>query len=276
MRRLKKKIYLGLCATTFVVLAAVRYTSPSVVGERVEEQKADSTENIVKTAPIAETENVDTAVNVVNASPVVSAMNIEPADVVKQPKKKHRIRGVHSYSECFPDVQDVQIVPARRWGVRPVANREQAEHRKQELVFIGSNPYFVIDKGMSHSIPYLVPRAATLLERIGRNFLDSLYVKDVPFHRIIVTSVLRTQSDLERLKRINPNVSAESCHRFGTTFDIAYNRYNTVCPPGEHRREVGSDTLKYVLSEVLRDLREAEHCYVKYEVKQGCFHITTR
>ena len=41
-------------------------------------------------------------------------------------------------------------------------------------------------------------------------------------------------------------------------------------------QEVGSDTLKMVLSEVLRDLRKQDVCYIKYELKQGCFHITTR
>lgn len=42
------------------------------------------------------------------------------------------------------------------------------------------------------------------------------------------------------------------------------------------RREVRSDTLKWVLSEVLRDMREQGRCYIKYEVKQGCFHMTVR
>lgn len=37
---------------------------------------------------------------------------------------------------------------------------------------------------------------------------------------------------------------------------------------------VRNDTLKWVLSEVLRDFREQGRCYVKYEVKQGCFHMT--
>jgi hypothetical protein len=41
-------------------------------------------------------------------------------------------------------------------------------------------------------------------------------------------------------------------------------------------REVRNDTLKFVLSEVLRDLREQGRCYIKYEVKQGCFHMTVR
>ena len=173
-------------------------------------------------------------------------------------------------------MQDVQIVAARRWGVSPVADRRQAEERKNELVFVGSSPYVVMDRAMSHSIPYLVPRAADLLTQIGRNFLDSLYLKGVPFHQVIVTSVLRTEGDLARLRQRNGNASEQSCHRFATTFDIAYNRYHTVCPPGEQRREVRNDTLKWVLCEVLRDLRAEGRCYIKYEVKQGCFHITTR
>jgi hypothetical protein len=39
---------------------------------------------------------------------------------------------------------------------------------------------------------------------------------------------------------------------------------------------VRDDTLKWILSEVLRDQRELGRCYIKYEVKQGCFHMTVR
>jgi hypothetical protein len=130
---------------------------------------------------------------------------------------------------------------------------------------------------MRYSIPYLVPRASHLLSTIGRNYLDSLYVKGIPLHRIIVSSVLRTEADVARLRRRNPNATEQSCHRFGTTFDICYNRFSTVSPPdGPQRRTVRNDTLKWVLSEVLRDIREKELCYIKYEVKQACFHITVR
>ena len=45
---------------------------------------------------------------------------------------------------------------------------------------------------------------------------------------------------------------------------------------GRPLQDVSADTLKMVLSEVLRDLKQAGRCYVKYELKQGCFHITTR
>ena len=190
---------------------------------------------------------------------------------------KHPIRGVYSYRECFPDIQDVQIVAARAHGVTPVASRADAEKRKSELLYIGANPYYEIDPRMNRSIPYLVPRASHLLEHISRRFLDSLAVKQIPLHKLIVTSVLRTEEDVARLQRYNHNATEQSCHRFGTTFDISYNRFHTVSPPGgPERRAVRNDSLKFVLSEVLRDAREEGRCYVKYEVKQGCFHITVR
>lgn len=250
MRRLKKKIFYSLCGGVVSVLAVVRMVNPDVVHPIVE---ADIVEDEPEVEEVVHyVENVDA-------------------------QKPHPVRSVYSYDKCFPDVQDVQIVAAKRWGVKPVGNRTAAEKRKGELVYVGANPFYCIDPAMSSSIPYLVPRASQLLQDIGRNFLDSLYVKGVPLHRIIVSSVLRTEEDVVRLRRHNGNASEQSCHRFGTTVDIAYNRYSTVTPPGEpKRREVSNDTLKWVLSEVLRDIREEGRCYVKYEKKQGCFHLTVR
>ena len=145
--------------------------------------------------------------------------------------RRHRIRSVPSYHQCFPDVQDVQFPAALANGVRPVQDRAEAELRKKELLYVGANPYYCMDASMSRSIPYLVPKASHLLQHIGRRFLDSLAVKQIPLHTIIVTSVLRTEEDVRRLRRINGNASEQSCHRFGTTFDISYNRYHTVAPP---------------------------------------------
>ena len=188
---------------------------------------------------------------------------------VVDPAVPHRILSVPNYKKAFPDSQSVQIVAAERWGVRPVQNREDAEKRKKELVYIGESPYWHVDR-LSSSIPYLVPRAALLLQDIGQAFYDSLYVKGVPLQQLIVTSVLRSKDDVARLQRHNQNATERSCHLFGTTFDICYNRYHPI------ERPVRDDTLKWVLSEVLRDKREEGRCYIKYEVKQGCFHMTVR
>ena len=191
-------------------------------------------------------------------------------------RKPHPIYSVRDYKTEFPDTNDLQLTAAMKWGVMPVENREDAELRKDELVYIGFNPYYHVDS-LSRSIPYLVPRAAVLLQDIGQAFFDSLYVKGVPLHKMIVTSVLRTHEDIRKLRNYNKNATERSCHLYGTTFDLCYNRYVTVeDPDGPKRRQVRNDSLKWILSEVLRDMRRNERCYVKYEVKQGCFHLTVR
>ena len=66
---------------------------------------------------------------------------------------------------------------------------------------------------------------------------SSLASKGLPFHRIVVSSVLRTRKDIERLRTQNVNASENSCHQYGTTFDINYNKYidegYKVIPLGE-------------------------------------------
>lgn len=186
------------------------------------------------------------------------------------------IRGVVSYKRSFPDLNDKHLEVAKAVGIRPLEDREEAESMKEKLTYITDNEFYVVDS-LAHSIPYLVPRASALLDTIGSNFLDSLAAKGLNPNQVIVTSVLRTQSDVKRLRRRNGNASANSAHCFGATFDVSWKRFKKVEDEnGRPLQDVGSDTLKLVLSEVLRDLRQAEKCYIKYELKQGCFHITAR
>ena len=279
-------------AAIVMLLALVRLIFPSVAAPRVAAGEIQNDSTLVE--PVleeAETKTVETkqaekeiAEDKPAAKEAPLPASTEPIPLSKPSKffnadgslVKHRILSVPSYKEAFPDSQSVQYASARRWGVESVQNRQEAESRKRELVFVGSNPYFFVDK-MNRSIPYLVPRAAVLLNDIGRAFFDSLQMKQVPLHKVIVTSVLRTKDDVEKLRNYNKNATENSCHLYGTTFDICYNRYKTVQDPdGPKRRQVQNDTLKWVLSEVLNDMRRNKRCYVKYEVKQGCYHITVR
>ena len=188
---------------------------------------------------------------------------------------KHRIFSVPHFGNTFPDQQDVQILAATKHGVKPVQNRLEAENSKGKLVYVGSNPFFYVDK-LNNSIPYLVPCASVLLQDIGRAYFDSLQIKGIPLHKIIVTSILRTKDDVAKLRTRNGNATENSCHLYGTTFDVCYNRYKQIQTEKQPRRQVQNDTLKWVFSEVLRDFREKNRCYIKYEVHQGCFHITVR
>jgi hypothetical protein len=203
--------------------------------------------------------------------PASKPLNIKPSKFFDSAGNiiKNKIQSVNNYKEAFPDTNDLQMIAAQKYGVKPVEYRADAENSKTSLVYIGANPYYDIDP-MTRSIPYLVPRAATLLNDIGRAFFDSLQVKGIPLNRFIVTSATRTREDVAILRRHNRNATENSCHMYGTTFDISYTRYNPVSTPAR------DDQLKWILSEVLRDMRVNERCYVKYEVKQSCFHITTR
>lgn len=188
----------------------------------------------------------------------------------------HNIKGVISYKRSFPDLNDVHLKAAKSLGIRPIASREEAEELVGKLEELGSCDVYHLDS-LTHSIPYLVPKANTLLHSIGQNFLDSLASKGLNPNKIVVTSVLRTNHDVKRLRRRNLNASANSAHCYGTTFDVSWKRFKKIEElDGRPYQDVNSDTLKLVLSEVLRDLRKNEQCYVKYELKQGCFHITAR
>ncbi len=188
----------------------------------------------------------------------------------------HNIKGVISYKRSFGDLNETQLKVAQAIGISPLSCRKEAESLKSQLDHIETNEYYTVDS-LTHSLPYLIPSAADLLQTIGNNFLDSLEKKGLNPNKVMVTSVLRTQDDVKRLRRGNMNASENSAHFYGTTFDVSWKRFEKVeDEDGRPLQDVNSDTLKLVLSEVLRDLRKSEKCYVKYELKQGCFHITTR
>lgn len=268
---LSKKRYIQGFGIIVVVLGMVRCAFPEVASSRSPKAALP----IPTDTLLASRQPVDTII--VQSQIVTDSLPLAFTRFFKSDGTpvKNRILSVPHFGNTFPDQNDVQLLSAQRWGVKPVVDRTDAEARKTELVYVGSNPYFYVDK-LNNSVPYLVPRAASLLQDIGRNFFDSLQIKGIPLHKIIVTSVLRSKDDVVKLRGRNQNATENSCHLYGTTFDVCYNRYKTVQTADQPRHEVRNDSLKWVLSEVLRDMRQSNRCWIKYEVKQGCFHITVR
>lgn len=133
----------------------------------------------------------------------------------------HNIRGVISYKRSFGDLNEKHLNVAQAIGIRPLASREEAEKMKETLQYIATNDLYAVDS-LTHSVPYLIPGAAALLDTIGYNFLDSLAAKGLNPNKITVTSVLRTKDDVKRLRRRNGNASENSAHCYGTTFDVSW------------------------------------------------------
>ena len=179
-----------------------------------------------------------------------------------------------SYKDKFRDLQSKQEQAARAIGLStPPQNRQQAAKMRSQLTKIKTNDYYIVDS-LTHSIPYLVPVAAAELESIGREFADILQRNGLPHYRFYVTSILRTKEDIKHLQKSgNINATTNSCHNYGTTFDLAYFRFNKVTRTREYMHQ---DNLKLVLGQVLLNHQRAGKIYVKYEYKQACFHITVR
>ena len=127
---------------------------------------------------------------------------------------------------------------------------------------------------LEHSLPYLTTNAAEELNRIGEGFADILERNGCPHYRFIVTSVTRTDASVRNLQRSgNINATSNSAHRYGTTFDITYRRFDKNDRSADYMTE---DNLKLALGQVLLNEQRAGRIYVKYEYKQACFHITSR
>ena len=179
-----------------------------------------------------------------------------------------------SYKTKFNDLQVKQHAVASQIGLpRPPKDRADAASMRNQLVEIKTNENYIVEE-LTHSVPYLIPSAKKELDAIGAEWADILARNNLPHYRFYVTSVLRTQEDVKYLQRSgNINSTTQSCHCYGTTFDLAYMRYDKVSRTHTYMHE---DNLKLVLGQVLLNHQRAGKIYVKYEWKQSCFHITVR
>ncbi|MDU1891071.1 MAG: DUF5715 family protein [Dysgonomonas sp.] len=188
------------------------------------------------------------------------------------PSKYTKFNG--NYNKTFNDLHDLHIEAAIANGVGPLTNRSDTAIFSDKLIRIPNElEIYKVDR-LKHSIPYLVPKAVTLLSDICINFRDSLISKDMVMYKPIITSITRTDDDVKGLTKRNRNASDNSAHRYGTTFDIAWTRFSKIDPTDSRTLDDGK--LKAVLGQVLHDLRQQNRCYIKHERKQSCFHITVR
>lgn len=175
-----------------------------------------------------------------------------------------------SIGRVFNDLNDAHLVYARAGGMHPFHDSRSAWEQGRGLVKVTSNEFIYIDS-LTHSYPYLRPHARDLLEEIGQRFADSLDSRGGGGYRLKVTSLLRSEVTVGKLRRVNRNASAESAHTYGTTFDISYSKFICDDPSRPHRT---FEDLKNLLAEIVNQLRNERRLLVKHERNQACFHIT--
>lgn len=178
-----------------------------------------------------------------------------------------------NYSSAFNDLQDTHMEAALKNGIEPLECRADTNANGDKLIRLPLElEVYTIDE-LKYSIPYLIPSANDLVLDICMNFRDSLISKKLPLHKLILTSITRTNEDVAKLTKRNYNASENSVHRYGTTVDISWRRFEKIDP---NQADFNTEKLKRVLGEVLFDLRQMNRCYIKHERKQACFHITVQ
>lgn len=181
-------------------------------------------------------------------------------------KNEFVISGSKTTAKLFNDSQSKQLSAAKKNGIKPLSVKSEISplYKAGKLTKVRTcNQYKIAYQ--SYGYPYLVPVAAKLLKDIGERFQEISGTDS----RIIATSELRTIESVKRLQKGNVNAVKNSCHMYGTTFDISYVNFDNA--GGLTDRQ-----LYDALESALKDMRAQGRCYVKYEVKQLCFHITVR
>lgn len=187
-------------------------------------------------------------------------------------KMKINILPGGALARVFNDSNYVHYAEAKAFGIEPIMRPSDVLDIDRPIVAIKSCDEYMLDS-LRYSYPYLIPEATKLLRDIGARFNAEQKARGGGHYRLKVTSLLRTQQVVRRLRRVNRIAVDSSAHRFATTFDISYVNFYCDTRGGVNRTQ---EDLKNLLAEILYDMCAQGRCYIKYERKQGCFHITTR
>ena len=121
--------------------------------------------------------------------------------------------------------------------------------------------------GLSHSEPFLLPSAREVLEDMANRFADAMEGTADEGASIRITSLTRTQSQQDRLRRRNANAfKGKSSHSYGASFDVAFiDRPNeSVTCPGP----------TWAMQNILKDMQNEGKILI---IPEGnCMHITPR
>lgn len=188
-----------------------------------------------------------------------------------EPTISLKVRNIGRLAEVFNDSNYIHWQSAKKIGIEPLSDMRSHWRLARPIVKIASCAEYYIEP-LTYSRPYLVPEAEQMLREIGKRFRDTLTARGGGDYRIKVTSLLRTPESVAKLRRRNRNAVDSSVHQLGTTVDISYSRFIA----DSDRIPRSADDLKGILAEVLFAMRNECKCWVKYEIKQPCFHITVR
>ena len=252
-RRKALTLLLGVFLTGFVFGVLLGRSCSGRPGSDIVEGRGQDAVQLPADPGAAAGGDTDDAVAACADDAAAEGVPFDDVDGTGEPEKREIIyyRDRLPYARLFADLNDAHVAMARKVGLSSVPKTRAELGNMRGLVRIEDCEHYVVDD-LTYSMPYLTRGAAEELGAIAEAFCDSLRAKDLLDYKLVVSSLLRTEEDVSRLRRSgNPNASDNSAHCYGTT------------------------ELTKVLGEVLLERKAAGKCLVKYEKREHCFHITS-
>lgn len=198
---------------------------------------------------------------------------------------------------------DRHVEHARRLGVKHGHDTEALLAGGALVKMPDSTAHYVV----RNNAGLLAPDAIAAIELVQGRFTAALAGRGLPPLRLTVSSTYRSPEDQRQLRRRNRNAtSGVSAHEFGTTFDLAYQRYapaaagvsdpETYVMPAdlplrertwlaaefaERERTWAAEVANHypsrmqaLLGRVLIQLEDERKLAVVREWRQPCFHVT--
>ena len=177
--------------------------------------------------------------------------------------------------DTFRDYNPLHLEHAQANGLdKPFETNAEFEQKRDSLVKAGrlvevtDDKYYIV-RDLTHSYAYLTPEAVVLLEDIGIRFQAKLKEHDLPKYRFEISSLLRTEEMQRILTKVNRNATPNgTAHYYGTTFDIAFHKY-------ERNGDRFEDSeIEEIMKQTLREMRQECRFLIVKESRNKCFHMT--
>ncbi len=179
----------------------------------------------------------------------------------------------NEFSSQLNDYLSSYIYKSEKTGVWPSLNvaglRKKA--RRGNLVFVPQQKHFTQDT-FYYSYALLTPETSVLMDSICTDFNSRIKGSSVQQAKLIVTSMTRTISSVNRLLKRNRSAVKKSAHLNGNAFDFSFSRF------AFHRSLTSCEKmyLQETIAQVLFDWRKRKKCWVTFEKYQECLHVVSR
>ena len=169
----------------------------------------------------------------------------------------------YNCDDYFPDNVAVQERALKTNVIKPQKELTDLDKLKSKgvLIELKTNDDYIIAE-MPFSRPYVMPIVKTFLNELVA--LYKIELNDLDYVRFEITSATRSRLSVKELTKKNVNSITNSPHLKGKSIDISYVRF------GSNAGQLNA------FVQALKKMRENKKCFVKYEVSEGCLHITVR